>query len=52
MIKTTLAAILPFLMLGSSIPNDDVVSKIDTTLASAETPIETPAEERVEIETV
>ncbi len=48
MIKTTLAAILPFLMFGSTIPDDDVASKIDTTLASRDTPIETP----VEIETV
>ena len=43
MIKTTLAALLPFLMIGSSVP-DEAVSKIDTTLASRDTPIETPAE--------
>ena len=43
MIKTTLAALLPFLMLGSSVP-DDAAAKIDTTLASVETPIETPVE--------
>ena len=48
MIKTTLAAILPFLMFGSSIPEDDAVSKIDTTLASRDTPIETPVEIEVE----
>ena len=49
MIKTTLAAILPFLMIGSSVPNE-VVSKIDTTLVNRDTPIETPAEAVVEIE--
>lgn len=48
MIKTTLAAILPFLMFGSSIPEDDAVSKIDTSLASRDTPIETPVEIEVE----
>ena len=48
MIKTTLAALLPFLMFGSTIPDDDVVSKIDTTLASRDTPIETPVEIEVE----
>jgi len=48
MIKTTLAAILPFLMFGSSIPDDEAVSKIDTTLASRDTPIETPVEIEVE----
>ena len=51
MIKTTLAALLPFLMLGGSVP-DETVSKIDTTLTSRDTPIETPAETPVEIETV
>lgn len=48
MIKTTLAAILPFLMFGSSIPEDDAVSKIDTSLESRDTPIETPVEIEVE----
>jgi len=47
MIKTTLAAILPFLMLGSSVP-DEAAAKIDTTLASRDTPIETPVEIEVE----
>ena len=49
MFKTTLAAILPFLMIGSSVP-DEAVSKIDTTLVSRDTPIETPAESAIEIE--
>ena len=47
MIKTTLAALLPFFMLGSSVP-DEAAAKIDTEVANNVTPIETP----VEIETV
>ena len=47
MIKTTLAALLPFLMLGSSVP-DEAAAKIDTEVANNVTPIETP----VAIETV
>ena len=47
MFKTTLAALLPFLMLGSSVP-DEAAAKIDTALASRETPVETPVEIEVE----
>jgi hypothetical protein len=43
MLKTTLAALLPFFMLGSSVP-DDAAAKIDTTVADKEARIETPVE--------
>ena len=43
MIKTTLAALLPFLMLGSSVP-DEAAAKIDTALADRDTPIEIEVE--------
>jgi hypothetical protein len=43
MLKTTLAALLPFFMLGSSVP-DDAAAKIDTTVADKEAQIETPVE--------
>jgi len=50
MIKTTLAALLPLFMIGSSIPDEDAASKIDTTIATRDTPTESvePVEKPVE----
>ena len=43
MFKTTLAALLPFFMLGSSVP-DEAAAKIDTEVANRDTPIEIEVE--------